>query len=100
MCACLFHSFILSFYPTYHSLSLYLFVQNEREVTREAGERLARDLNAVFLETCAKDNLCVNDLFQVRYRFSTNVVDPDPVGSQTIGRIRIGIRVLAASDPT
>jgi hypothetical protein len=42
------------------------FLQNEREVTREAGEKLARDLNAVFLETCAKDNLCVNDLFQVQ----------------------------------
>jgi hypothetical protein len=55
-------------------------VQNEREVSREAGERLARDLNAVFLETCAKDNLCVNDLFQVRYRFSTSVVDQDQVG--------------------
>jgi hypothetical protein len=67
-------------------------VQNEREVTREAGERLARDLNAVFLETCAKDNLCVNDLFQVRYRFSTRVVDQDQVGSETFGRIRIRIR--------
>jgi hypothetical protein len=54
---------------TYNSLSLDLFVQNEREVTREAGERLARDLNAVFLETCAKDNLCVNDLFQVPVQY-------------------------------
>ena len=29
------------------------------------GENLARDINAVFLETSAKDNICVNDLFQV-----------------------------------
>jgi len=36
----------------------------EREVSREEGEKLAKEINAVFLETCAKDNLCVNDLFQ------------------------------------
>ena len=41
-------------------------LQNEREVTRDEGEKYAREINAVFLETCAKDNLCVNDLFQVR----------------------------------
>jgi len=39
-------------------------LQNEREVTRDEGEKYAREINAVFLETCAKDNLCVNDLFQ------------------------------------
>ncbi|XP_023343355.1 GTP-binding protein Rheb isoform X2 [Eurytemora carolleeae] len=39
-------------------------LQAEREVSREEGEGLAKDVNAVFLETSAKDNLCVNDLFQ------------------------------------
>ena len=31
----------------------------------EEGEKFAKEINAVFLETSAKDNLCVNDLFQV-----------------------------------
>ncbi len=29
------------------------------------GEKLAKEMNAVFLETSAKDNICVNDLFEV-----------------------------------
>ena len=40
--------------------------QSERAVTLEEGEKVAKQINAVFLETSAKDNLCVNDLFQVR----------------------------------
>jgi GTPase SAR1 family protein len=39
-------------------------LESERAVTLEEGERLAKQINAVFLETSAKDNLCVNDLFQ------------------------------------
>lgn len=39
--------------------------QSERAVTLEEGEKFAKEINAVFLETSAKDNLCVNDLFQV-----------------------------------
>ena len=39
--------------------------QSDREVTREDGENLAKQLNAVFIETSAKDNFCVTDLFQV-----------------------------------
>ena len=39
--------------------------QSERAVSLEQGENLAKQINAVFLETSAKDNLCVNDLFQV-----------------------------------
>jgi len=38
--------------------------QNEREVSKEQGEKLAKEMNAVFLETSAKDNICVNDLFE------------------------------------
>ena len=40
-------------------------LEHEREVSKEEGEKLARDLKAAFLETSAKDNLCVCDLFQV-----------------------------------
>ena len=40
-------------------------LDHEREVSKEDGEKLARDLKAAFLETSAKDNLCVCDLFQV-----------------------------------
>jgi len=39
-------------------------LENEREVTREEGEKLARSFKAVFLETSAKDNFCVTDMFQ------------------------------------
>ena len=39
--------------------------QSDREVTRKDGENLAKQLNAVFIETSAKDNNCVTDLFQV-----------------------------------
>ena len=42
-----------------------LFDQNEREVTRAEGEKYAKDIKAVFLETSAKDNFCVTDMFQV-----------------------------------
>ena len=42
-------------------------LQSERAVTLEEGEKFAKEINAVFLETSAKDNLCVNDLFQVGY---------------------------------
>ena len=40
-------------------------LEHEREVSKEEGEKLAKDLKAAFLETSAKDNLCVCDLFQV-----------------------------------
>ena len=39
-------------------------LEHEREVSKEEGEKLAKDLKAAFLETSAKDNLCVCDLFQ------------------------------------
>jgi len=39
-------------------------LESERAVTLEEGEKFAKEINAVFLETSAKDNLCVNDLFQ------------------------------------
>lgn len=39
-------------------------LQSEREVSKEQGEKLAKEINAVFLETSAKDNICVNDLFE------------------------------------
>ena len=42
-----------------------LLIKSERAVTLEEGEKFAKQINAVFLETSAKDNLCVNDLFQV-----------------------------------
>ena len=40
-------------------------LEHEREVSKEEGVKLAKDLKAAFLETSAKDNLCVCDLFQV-----------------------------------
>ena len=40
-------------------------MQSDREVSREDGEKLAKQLNAVFIETSAKDNFCVTDMFQV-----------------------------------
>ena len=43
-------------------------LEHEREVSKEEGEKLAKDLKAAFLETSAKDNLCVCDLFQVDIR--------------------------------
>ena len=46
-----------------------LFPQTEREVTRAEGEKYAKDIKAVFLETSAKDNFCVTDMFQVRAIF-------------------------------
>lgn len=39
-------------------------LQAEREVSKEQGEKLAKEMNAVFLETSAKDNICVNGLFE------------------------------------
>ena len=42
------------------------YFQSDREVSREDGEKLAKQLNAVFIETSAKDNFCVTDMFQVR----------------------------------
>jgi len=39
-------------------------LEEEREVKKEDGEKLAKELSAVFLETSAKDNLCVTDMFQ------------------------------------
>eukprot|EP00092_Neocalanus_flemingeri_P030042 GFUD01032616.1.p1 GENE.GFUD01032616.1~~GFUD01032616.1.p1 ORF type:complete len:187 (-),score=53.96 GFUD01032616.1:155-715(-) len=39
-------------------------LENEREVTRAEGEKYAKDIKAVFLETSAKDNFCVTDMFQ------------------------------------
>jgi len=39
-------------------------LQSEREVSTQEGENLAKEINAVFLETSAKDNICVNDLFE------------------------------------
>ena len=40
-------------------------LQSDREVSREDGEKLAKQIKAVFLETSAKDNFCVTDMFQV-----------------------------------
>ena len=54
-----------------------LFDQNEREVTRAEGEKYAKDIKAVFLETSAKDNFCVTDMFQVEkiiLRFWTFII--------------------------
>jgi len=39
-------------------------LESEREVSLADGQKLAKEINAVFLETSAKDNLCVTDLFQ------------------------------------
>lgn len=39
-------------------------LEAEREVSKEDGEKLAKELSAVFIETSAKDNLCVTDMFQ------------------------------------
>jgi len=39
-------------------------LETEREVTRAEGEKYAKDIKAVFLETSAKDNFCVTDMFQ------------------------------------
>ena len=39
--------------------------QSGREGSRGDGEKLAKDLSAVFIETSAKDNICVTDMFQV-----------------------------------
>ena len=50
--------------PLIHCLSGDYF-QSDREVSREDGEKLAKQLNAVFIETSAKDNFCVTDMFQV-----------------------------------
>ena len=41
-------------------------IKNEREVSRAEGEKYAKDIKAVFLETSAKDNFCVTDMFQAR----------------------------------
>ena len=35
-----------------------------REVSREEGEKLAKKLKAKFMETSAKDNFCVKDVFE------------------------------------
>ena len=40
-------------------------LEADREVSREDGEKLAKQIKAVFLETSAKDNFCVTDMFQV-----------------------------------
>ena len=39
-------------------------VGNYREVSREEGEKLAKKLKAKFMETSAKDNFCVKDVFE------------------------------------
>ena len=49
--------------------------QSGREVSREDGEKLAKDLSAVFIETSAKDNICVTDMFQVcLHSHSSNLI--------------------------
>ena len=48
--------------------------QSGREVSREDGEKLAKDLSAVFIETSAKDNICVTDMFQVSLHSSNLIV--------------------------
>jgi len=42
-------------------------LESDREVSTQEGEQLAKQINAVFLETSAKDNFCVTDMFQVQY---------------------------------
>jgi len=39
-------------------------LESEREVSTADGQKLAKEISAVFLETSAKDNFCVTDLFQ------------------------------------
>ena len=52
------------------------YLQSGREVSREDGEKLAKDLSAVFIETSAKDNICVTDMFQVSLH-SSNLIMHD-----------------------
>ena len=35
----------------------------KRQVAREQGEELARQLNCPFFETSAKENICIDDIF-------------------------------------
>jgi len=38
-------------------------LKHERKVTQDQGKRMALDMKAEFLETCAKDNQCASDIF-------------------------------------
>ena len=53
-------------------------LEDSREVTREQGEELARELNCPFFETSAKDNICVDDAFAEIVREIRTHCPPEP----------------------
>ena len=53
-------------------------LEDSREVTREQGEELARQLNCPFFETSAKDNICVDDAFAEIVREIRTHCPPEP----------------------
>ena len=52
--------------------------EEKRQVAREQGEELARQLNCPFFETSAKENICIDDTFPEVVREINARLPPEP----------------------